>query len=49
MKNTIGTSVTMTLFGESHGPAVGVVLDGLARGPPARRIPPAWSRTGSGS
>ena len=32
MKNTIGTSVTMTLFGESHGPAVGVVLDGLAPG-----------------
>ena len=34
MKNTIGTSVTMTLFGESHGPAVGVVLDGLAPGLP---------------
>ena len=34
MKNSIGTSVTMTLFGESHGPAVGVVLDGLAPGIP---------------
>ena len=34
MKNTIGTSVTMTVFGESHGPAVGVVLDGLAPGLP---------------
>ena len=32
MKNTLGTSVTMTVFGESHGPAVGVVLDGLAPG-----------------
>ncbi|MCR4823937.1 MAG: chorismate synthase [Bacteroidales bacterium] len=34
MKNSIGTSITMTLFGESHGPAVGVVLDGLAPGLP---------------
>ena len=34
MKNSIGTSVVMTLFGESHGPAVGVVLDGLAPGLP---------------
>ena len=34
MKNTIGTSITMTVFGESHGPAVGVVLDGLAPGLP---------------
>ncbi len=32
MKNSIGTSVILTLFGESHGPAVGVVLDGLAPG-----------------
>lgn len=32
MKNTIGTSVQLTLFGESHGPAIGVVLDGLAPG-----------------
>ncbi|MCR4859139.1 MAG: chorismate synthase [Bacteroidales bacterium] len=32
MKNTLGTSVTLTLFGESHGPSVGVVLDGLAPG-----------------
>ncbi len=32
MKNTLGSSVTATLFGESHGPAVGVVLDGLAPG-----------------
>lgn len=32
MKNTIGTSVTLTVFGESHGNAVGAVLDGLAPG-----------------
>lgn len=32
MKNTIGSSVQLTVFGESHGPAVGVVLDGLAPG-----------------
>ena len=34
MKNSIGTSVVLTVFGESHGPAVGVVLDGLAPGLP---------------
>ena len=32
MKNTFGTSVCITLFGESHGPAVGAVVDGLAPG-----------------
>ena len=32
MKNSIGTSVILTVFGESHGPAVGVLLDGLAPG-----------------
>ncbi len=32
MKNTFGNRVTVTLFGESHGPSVGVVLDGLAPG-----------------
>lgn len=32
MKNTIGNSITMTVFGESHGPAIGVVLDGLTPG-----------------
>lgn len=30
--NTFGTSVLLTVFGESHGPAIGVVLDGLAPG-----------------
>lgn len=34
MKNSIGTSVILTVFGESHGPAVGAVLDGLAPGLP---------------
>ena len=34
MKNTFGNSLTVTLFGESHGPAVGAVLDGLAPGLP---------------
>ena len=32
MKNTFGQSVSVTLFGESHGNAIGVVLDGLAPG-----------------
>ncbi len=34
MKNTFGQSVCVTLFGESHGPSVGVVLDGLPAGIP---------------
>lgn len=32
MKNTFGNAVTLTLFGESHGDAVGAVLDGIAPG-----------------
>ena len=32
MKNTLGSSVTITLFGESHGQAIGAVIDGLAPG-----------------
>lgn len=32
MKNTIGTHVICTLFGESHGEAIGVCLDGLPAG-----------------
>ena len=32
MKNTFGNQLTLTLFGESHGPAIGAVLDGLAPG-----------------
>ena len=34
MKNTFGNSIALTLFGESHGAAVGAVLDGLAPGIP---------------
>ena len=34
MKNTLGTSVCVTLFGESHGAKIGAVLDGLAPGIP---------------
>ena len=34
MKNTFGHSVAVTLFGESHGPAIGAVVDGLAPGIP---------------
>ncbi|MBO7668041.1 MAG: chorismate synthase [Firmicutes bacterium] len=32
MKNTFGHALAVTVFGESHGPAVGAVLDGLAPG-----------------
>lgn len=32
MKNTIGTHVICTIFGESHGDAIGVCLDGLPAG-----------------
>ena len=32
MKNVLGNALTITLFGESHGPAIGAVLDGLAPG-----------------
>ena len=32
MKNTFGTSVAVTLFGESHGTMIGATIDGLASG-----------------
>ena len=32
MKNTFGSSVSLTLFGESHGAAIGAVIDGIAPG-----------------
>lgn len=34
MKNTLGSNVTVTIFGESHGNAIGAVIDGLASGIP---------------
>lgn len=46
MKNTFGNSVTVTLFGESHGEMIGAVLDGLAPGVPVspERIAAALAR-----
>ena len=38
MKNTFGHSVSLTLFGESHGEAIGAVLDGLAPGIPVDEV-----------
>lgn len=32
MKNVFGNNITITLFGESHGPQIGAVVDGLAPG-----------------
>ena len=32
MKNTFGNSISVTLFGESHGAEIGAVLDGFAPG-----------------
>lgn len=32
MKNTFGNNIGITLFGESHGEAIGCVLDGIAPG-----------------
>ncbi len=32
MKNTFGNNVSVTLFGESHGEAIGAVIDGLSAG-----------------
>lgn len=32
MRNTFGNNISVTLFGESHGPAIGCVIDGLAPG-----------------
>lgn len=32
MKNTFGTSLSVTLFGESHGNSIGAVLDGMPAG-----------------
>ena len=32
MKNTFGNNITLTIFGESHGKAIGCVIDGIASG-----------------
>lgn len=32
MKNNFGTNISLTIFGESHGPQIGIVLDGLPAG-----------------
>lgn len=32
MKNNFGTNISMTIFGESHGPCIGITLDGLPSG-----------------
>ncbi|MBQ4116805.1 MAG: chorismate synthase [Clostridia bacterium] len=32
MKNTFGNNLTVTIFGESHGSAIGAVIDGIAPG-----------------
>ena len=32
MKNTFGNNMTVTLFGESHGEAIGCVIDGISPG-----------------
>ena len=37
MKNTFGSDLSLTIFGESHGRAVGAVLDGMAAG--GRELP----------
>ena len=34
MKNTYGSALALTIFGESHGAAIGAVLDGIAAGVP---------------
>ena len=34
MKNTFGSDLSLTIFGESHGRAIGAVLDGMAAGLP---------------
>lgn len=34
MKNTFGSNITITVFGESHGAAIGCIIDGLSAGLP---------------
>ena len=37
MKHTFGSSIAVTIFGESHGEEIGVVIDGLSPGIPVDR------------
>ena len=37
MRNTFGEAISFTIFGESHGPAIGGVLDGFAAGIPINK------------
>lgn len=34
MSSTYGEELKMTIFGESHGPAIGMTLDGIPPGLP---------------
>ena len=44
MKNTFGSALSLTIFGESHGRAIGAVLDGMAAGVPVdEAFLAAWS------
>lgn len=38
MKNTFGSDLSLTIFGESHGAAIGAVLDGMAAGVPVDEV-----------
>ncbi|MEE5992253.1 MAG: chorismate synthase [Oscillospiraceae bacterium] len=37
MKNTFGQNIAVTIYGESHGESIGVVLDGMTAGIPVNR------------
>ncbi|HAJ98203.1 MAG TPA: chorismate synthase [Ruminococcus sp.] len=37
MKNTFGQNIAVTIYGESHGESIGVVLDGMTAGIPVDR------------
>ncbi len=51
MKNTFGSDLSLTIFGESHGKAVGAVLDGMAAGSRWMRALwlPAWTSAAPGA
>ena len=45
MKNTFGSALALTIFGESHGRAIGGVLDGMAAGVPVDECIFIWYLT----